>query len=212
MYLSKPMELKPYSSQVHMQEILAMPDAPILWEGPKGQWGCFSQMSKSAFKEDGILYPTAEHFFQAEKARKFGDKARLIKILNAKTPYDAKAIGRRIKVNRKAWNEISFDIAIRANWLKFTRSENAAELQQRLLSTGNRFLDEAITRDSEWGLGRTPAMALYHGLAGRNKLGEVLNVVRERLRAEQNIDEDEFGLTAAHYTAVAQQLCQATRE
>src|SRR5262245_16544724 len=49
---------------------------------PNGQLGkqCFSQWWASSFEVNGILYPTAEHYMMAEKARLFGDEAAAEKI------------------------------------------------------------------------------------------------------------------------------------
>jgi ribA/ribD-fused uncharacterized protein len=55
---------------------------------------CLSQWYPASFTVEGILYPTAEHFMMAEKARFFGDEETLAKILRAPNPAIAKALGR----------------------------------------------------------------------------------------------------------------------
>ena len=47
---------------------------------------CLSQWFAAPFEIDGILYPTAEHFMMAEKARLFRDATTLAAILHAKDP------------------------------------------------------------------------------------------------------------------------------
>ena len=55
---------------------------------------CFSQWFAAPFEVDGIRYPTAEHYMMAEKARLFGDQTSLERVLSAKSPAAAKAVGR----------------------------------------------------------------------------------------------------------------------
>jgi hypothetical protein len=56
---------------------------------------CFSQWFESSFEIDGILYPTAEHFMMAEKARLFSDDEALQRILEATNLGAAKGWGKR---------------------------------------------------------------------------------------------------------------------
>src|ERR1700712_4217711 len=58
---------------------------------------CFSQWWLGAFEVEGKIYKTAEHWMMAEKAKLFGDEAIIEKILAAKTPAEAKKLGRLIK-------------------------------------------------------------------------------------------------------------------
>ncbi len=43
---------------------------------------CFSQWFEAPFIDDDSLYPTAEHYMMAAKARLFRDEERLLAILN----------------------------------------------------------------------------------------------------------------------------------
>jgi predicted NAD-dependent protein-ADP-ribosyltransferase YbiA (DUF1768 family) len=49
---------------------------PIYFYGRDNNFGFLSQMFVSPFEVDGIAYETTEHYFQATKARKFGDFVR----------------------------------------------------------------------------------------------------------------------------------------
>jgi NADAR domain len=53
----------------------------------------FSQWFAHAFEHDGTRYGTAEHFMMAGKARLFGDDDALDRILAARIPAQARAIG-----------------------------------------------------------------------------------------------------------------------
>lgn len=58
---------------------------------------CFSQWWHEGFTVDNIYYKTAEHWMMAEKARLFGDIEILEKILIAKSPAEAKQLGRQVR-------------------------------------------------------------------------------------------------------------------
>jgi len=53
---------------------------------------CLSQWYPTSFTVGGLLYPTAEHWMMAEKARLFGDQPAAEAILAAATPKTAKAL------------------------------------------------------------------------------------------------------------------------
>ena len=56
-----------------------------------------SQWYPAPFTVDGVLYPTAEHWMMAAKARLFGEDEILEQILVASDPKTAKALGRMVK-------------------------------------------------------------------------------------------------------------------
>ena len=73
--------------------------------------GYFSQWYRSSpdqFVIDGVTYNCAEQFMMAEKARLFGDKESLERIMRENHPKDQKAIGRQVKdFNVEKWDAIS---------------------------------------------------------------------------------------------------------
>nr|WP_244895202.1 NADAR family protein [Gilliamella apis] len=110
---------------------------------------CFSQWYPSRFEIDNIYYPTAEHYMMAEKARLFGDKQILSKILTANSPGLAKALGRQVKgFIPKIWDEHCFNIVINGNYAKFSQN---SKLTDFILSTKQRILVEASPVDKIWG-------------------------------------------------------------
>jgi len=112
---------------------------------------CFSQWYESTFIVDGIEYKTAEHFMMAEKARLFGDEASATNAVNAKTPGEAKQVGRSVKnFNESIWLKDRFNIVVNANYHKFSQNE---ALENFLLSTKERILVEASPVDKIWGIG-----------------------------------------------------------
>lgn len=144
--------------------------------------GCFSQWFEASFLVDGETYLTAEHFMMAEKARLFGDMATPARILVARTPAEAKKLGRGVQgFDDARWEQARFDIVVRANEAKF--SQNRA-LQDYLLTTGDRVLVEASPVDRIWGIGlaANDERALEpRTWCGLNLLGFALMEVRTRL-------------------------------
>jgi len=47
---------------------------------------CFSQWYPAPFSVDGVVFPTAEHYMMAEKARLFADEEALARILKTRQP------------------------------------------------------------------------------------------------------------------------------
>lgn len=132
----------------------------------------FSDLSNFApaeFEVDGVRWPTAEHYFQAQK---FDDPAYRERIRIAHTPREAKVLGQTRKVPiRSDWENVKETIMKRALQLKF----QDARLRSLLLSTKNRPLIEDSPYDRYWGIGADGK--------GRNRLGILLMEVRDELRA-----------------------------
>ena len=146
--------------------------------------GCFSQWWPSAFVVDDITYASAEHWMMAEKARLFGDEAVLAQILAAKTPGEAKKLGRTVRnFVPETWQEACFEIVVAGNYHKFSQHP---DLQTYLRQTGDRVLVEASPVDPIWGIGLAqddPAALDPTRWKGTNLLGFALMVVRDQLRA-----------------------------
>lgn len=145
---------------------------------------CFSQWFDSPFTLDAIDYPTAEHFMMAEKARLFGDEAVCKRILAARTPAEAKKLGRLISgFDEERWLQARFEIVVKGNLAKF--SQNPA-LREFLLNTGERVLVEASPVDAIWGIGLAaddPRSGNPDQWRGLNLLGFALMAVRAQLQA-----------------------------
>lgn len=114
---------------------------------------CFSQWWSSPFIVDGIKYTTAEHWMMAKKALLFDDKEVYDKILLAKSPAEAKELGRQVRnFEDSMWNEKRFKIVVDGCLQKFTHHQ---DLKQFLLNTKDRVLVEASPIDRIWGIGLT---------------------------------------------------------
>ena len=143
---------------------------------------CFSQWWGSAFEVGGVRYATAEHWMMAKKAELFGDKEMIQKIILAKSPAEAKKLGRKVKnFDPKIWGENCFDIVCEGNYHKFSQHP---DLNEFLLNTNQRVLVEASPVDKIWGIGMAQDNAHIENprlWKGSNLLGFALMEVRDRL-------------------------------
>lgn len=134
------------------------------------EFGEFSNFAPYPIKVGGKVWPTSEHYFQAQK---FEDGSYREKILRAKTPSVAARLGRDRKMKlRRDWESVKVGIMRQALEAKFTQHENLKEL---LLSTGDLRLVEHTVNDAYWGDGGDGK--------GKNMLGRLLEQVREWLRS-----------------------------
>jgi ribA/ribD-fused uncharacterized protein len=162
-------------------------DFVFFW-GPKsaGSSGeeCLSQWYESPFDVEGTTYATAEHFMMAGKARLFGDEKAARRVLAARTPAEAKNIGRQVRdFDSAVWDAHRVGIVVAGNVAKFGADP---ALRDYLLGTGERVLVEASPLDRIWGIGlrgddeRALTPSTWRGL---NLLGFALMTARDELRS-----------------------------
>jgi ribA/ribD-fused uncharacterized protein len=131
--------------------------------------GEFSNFYAFPIQLGGELWPTSEHYFQAQK---FEDQAYQQKIRQTDSPMIAARLGRDRKQKlRPDWESVKIEIMKTAVLAKFTQHP---ELQTLLLSTGNAKIVEHTENDNYWGDGGDGS--------GKNMLGQILMQVRESLR------------------------------
>ena len=144
---------------------------------------CLSQWWVADFVVAGITYRSTEHWMMAEKARLFGDDDMLVQILAAKSPAEAKKLGREIQhFDAEVWEAHKVDIVRAGNLHKFGQHKDLLEF---LLATGERVLVEASPVDAIWGIGLAadaPEAADPARWRGPNLLGFALMEVRDLLR------------------------------
>lgn len=149
---------------------------------------CFSQWFHLQFKEEEVIYKTAEHYMMAGKAKLFNDTEILEKILKSETPNLAKSLGRKIRnFNPEIWDEHKYHIVKQGNLLKFSQNEPFKEF---LLSTGDKILVEASPYDTIWGIGMLETDPKAKNPAqwnGENLLGFALMEVRDELRIKKEL-------------------------
>lgn len=133
------------------------------------EYGEFSNFAPYPVRLGGKVWPTTEHYFQAQK---FQDDAQREAIREAKSPMIAARMGRdRKKKLRRDWESAKVGVMTEAVRAKFTQHE---ELRALLLGTGDARLVEHTENDDYWGDGGDGS--------GRNMLGQVLMRVRAELR------------------------------
>ncbi|KJK56376.1 hypothetical protein UK12_23095 [Saccharothrix sp. ST-888] len=148
--------------------------------------GSLSQWWPAEFTVDGVTYATAEHWMMAGKARLFGDDQVLPQILAARTPAEAKKLGRLVRgFDEERWAAECFELVVQGNVAKFGQDD---ALREYLLGTAQRVLVEASPLDRLWGIGlaadneRATQPTAWRGL---NLLGFALMEARTRLAAQQ---------------------------
>jgi len=114
------------------------------------------------------VYPTVEHAYQASKCLYLGDAHTIIR---ARTPGEAKRLGRRVKMVAN-WDNIKDHYMLGFVRAKFVQNP---DLAAKLIATGDEELVEGNTwGDTYWGVCRG---------VGQNKLGKILMQVRQELAA-----------------------------
>lgn len=141
---------------------------PLRFYSTKDAFGEFSNFAPSPLLLDGRVWPTVEHWFQAQK---FLDLEHQEAIRAAKSPMVAARMGRsRARPLRPDWEIVKDAVMEQGVRAKFTQHPHLREL---LLSTGDRLLVEHTTNDRYWGDGGDGT--------GCNRLGEILMQVRAGL-------------------------------
>jgi len=116
----------------------------------------------------GTVFPSNENAFQAAKFPQDEDRS-----FACLSPKGAKERGRSLKMSPDEvteWNARRLDVMLELTRLKFSDPE----LKSRLLSTGNKYLEETNTwNDQFWGVCRG---------VGENHLGKTLMQVRKEIR------------------------------
>ena len=132
-------------------------------------------------KGEEIYFSSSEQLFMWFKANYFCDKETADKILVAKTPEEARKLGREVKhYNDFQWNANRYYYMHKAVGMKFIQNP---ELRKQLCDSkydGLQFV-EAAYYDRIWGIGYDENQALHTPIEswGENLLGKILNEVRE---------------------------------
>ncbi|XAL99211.1 NADAR family protein [Phycisphaeraceae bacterium D3-23] len=141
---------------------------PIRFYSVNEAFGEFSNFAPYPVKLKKKIWPTVEHYFQAQK---FDDPKHCEAIRKANSPMIAARLGRdRKKKLRRNWDACRVGVMREAVLAKFSQHD---ELRALLLSTGDCKLIEHTENDSYWGDGGDGS--------GKNMLGRILMEVRAKL-------------------------------
>ena len=163
---------------------------PIYFYSKSTDWFELSNFYPQGFEEDGLYWPTVEHYFQYQKAKTFGDEDMATKILKSASAKTAKTYGKKVKdFKEEEWNAKKDEIMRTAVRAKFTQHP---DLRKKLLETENRPIGEADPRDKYWGIGTgadTSKAKKPDQWPGKNRLGVILQELRESLKTDSASEE-----------------------
>lgn len=141
----------------------------IQFYSAKAPYGFLSNFFAAPIKVDGDVWPTTEHFFQAQK---FADPSRQAAIRAAPTPGIAKQLAWADDTGlRRDWDEVRDEVMLTALRAKFTQH---SLLRDQLVATGDALLVEHTHLDRYWADGGDGS--------GLNRLGVLLMQVRDELK------------------------------
>jgi len=125
------------------------------------------------------------------KAALMKDEQSFKKICDAKSPPQAKALGRKVApFNESLWLEHLEETAATVVFQKFDSDDR---LRNLLLGTGDKHLAEMTDNDSIWGTGvalGTPEASDPSKWPGKNHLGKALMKARTMLRERETRSSD----------------------
>ncbi len=145
---------------------------------------CLSQWWPARFDSDGEAFGSAEQYMMWRKATLFDDSEGAAAILQARSPAQAKALGRKVEhFNEATWIDHRWEIVVAASVAKFSSNP---DLRSFLVATAGRVLVEASPVDRIWGIGLaadSEFAQVPQRWRGLNLLGFALMEARERLAA-----------------------------
>lgn len=147
-------------------------DIPIHFYHSDQPWGELSNFSRHSVFLDGKIWPTTEHYYQAQK---FESQQLKEQIRCAATPMLAKykAHQHLEEYGRADWIVVREHFMLEALRAKFKQHPDLAE---KLLFSGKRLLVELTNNDEYWG---DPGDG-----SGQNRLGQLLMQVRTELNSK----------------------------
>jgi ribA/ribD-fused uncharacterized protein len=158
-------------------------EKPVLFNQPgedKGEFKTFSNQAEYPIQISDVRYPTVEHYYQAMKAKEFGDDELYEKIIKTPSGKAVKALGEKIKnFHKEIWDAKQLEVMMRGVKAKFVQHP---ELQKQLLETGQRQIGYADARDSYWGIGtseNTDKSTDPTKWKGQNHLGKIISNLRQ---------------------------------
>lgn len=135
-----------------------------------GEYRWLSNFEPCKVFYEGLEYSSSENAYQAAKSLDLEVKLEISKL----SPSDSKKISKKIEI-RPDWEEIKYEVMFSVVFDKFTRNK---ELKKKLLSTGNKYLEET----NHWN-------DKFYGVCngdGLNVLGNIIMEVRRILKNNPN--------------------------
>lgn len=128
----------------------------------------------------GIKWKSTEQLFMWMKAVEFKDYKTAQEIREAKTPKEAKKLGRQVKpFDAEHWSEVSYKYMKEIVDLKFRTNPGFMKALLNIAWLDKTFV-EASPYDRIWGIGYSEDEALFHEYEwGENRLGKILTELRD---------------------------------
>lgn len=157
--------------------------APIRFYHSDQPWGELSNFSRYAIFIRGRVWPTVEHYYQAQK---FVGSSHEEDIRRSDTPMLAKirAASLESRLRREDWSCAKETVMLEGLRAKFGQHP---DLAARLLHSGERPLVEHTQNDAYWGDGGDGT--------GKNRLGHLLMQVRRELRRATEAEQAQSAST-----------------
>jgi ribA/ribD-fused uncharacterized protein len=123
----------------------------------------------SFIDENGIYFPSVEHYYQYNKCVKESDRKSILEA----SIEDVYSLGQNVEL-REDWEEVKLDVMYKGNYMKFTQNEI---LKNMLKNTkGFIYVPSVLFGCLFWGSGIN--------LEGKNWNGKILMAVRDSLNNE----------------------------
>jgi ribA/ribD-fused uncharacterized protein len=149
-----------------------------------------------AFLSNGFIEPDGSFVEREYQADKFVDEDVRAELLAYEKPFGHGGVKRRAHAHESAgrrrpdWYQINVACMAKLVWKKF---QDWPELREKLLATGEADLVEGNTwHDNFWGDCRCDDADGHHPEcleAGKNTLGQILMMIRAKLRATAMVDD-----------------------
>jgi N-glycosidase YbiA len=141
----------------------------IKFNSAQDKYGYLSNLAAFPVLISNRVWPSSEHYFQAQKFAGTGEEESI-------RSADSAALARQLgcdaaKSSRPGWEEIKDEVMLTALRAKFRQH---TDLVAKLLATDDAMLVEHTEDENYWGDGGDGR--------GRNRLGELLMQVREEMR------------------------------
>jgi len=137
------------------------------------EFGCFSNFAPYPIRLGGKVWPTSEHYFQAQK---FEDEGQTDAVRKAKSAMLAARMGRDRKSKlRGDWESVKVSVMTEAVRAKFTQHH---DIRAILVGTGDAKIIEHTENDEYWSDGSDGS--------GKNMLGQILMRIRSELQEPES--------------------------